>query len=166
MEETLVKFTGSTKNVGGYLTFSCLVEYSSNIDPFLPDDLKRQTDFDGVNTTVLPFEGGRGVFTSSTIEPALRVEAEIKVKLQTAYQALLKHRQLIERWTGAREYGIDIISSEGNNEESMISNNLAVTPLADTRSQHAPSVDTGLTQHQSLDTLEQTQIGVGLLERA
>ena len=165
MEETLVKFTGTTKNVGGYLTFSCLVEYSSNIDPFLPDDLKRQTDFDGVNTTVLPFEGGRGVFTSSSIEPALRVEAEIRVKLQTAYQALLKHRELIERWTGAREYGIDI-SSEGNHEDSMFSNKLTVTPLADTRSQLVPSVDTGLTQHQSLDTLEQTHIGVGLLEGA
>ena len=121
MEDSLVKFTGSTKTVGGYLTYSCLVEYPSNIDPFLPDDLKKQTDCDGIKTTVLPFQGGRGSFSSSSIEPALRVEAEIKDKLQTAYQALLRQQELVERWTGAREYGLEHISSEGNHERSLAS---------------------------------------------
>ena len=101
MEETLVRFLGSTKNVGDSVVFSCVVEYSSNLDPFLPQDLKKQTDFDGVETTVSPFERGRGSFTSKTIEQALTVEAEIKAKLQTAYLALLERQELIARWTGA-----------------------------------------------------------------
>ena len=121
MEETMVRFMGSTKNVGDSLVFSCIVEYSSNLDPFLPQDLKKQTDFDGVKATVLPFAGGRGGFTSSSIERAVRVEAEIKAKLQTAYQALLEHRELIAKWTGAREYGLHLSSSERNHEESMAS---------------------------------------------
>ena len=121
MEESLVRFTGSTNDVGGHLTFSCQVQYSSNIDPFLPDDLKKQTNLNGVETTVLPFQEGSGGFTSSSIEAAQRVQAEIKDKLQTAYQALLKHQELIERWTGAREYGLDDIGSGGDHEESMAS---------------------------------------------
>ncbi len=121
MEETLVRFLGSTKNVGDSVVFSCVVEYSSNLDPFLPQDLKKQTDFDGVETTVSPFERGRGSFTSKTIEQAVTVEAEIKAKLQTAYQALVEHRELTAKWTGAREYGLDLISSERNHEESMAS---------------------------------------------
>ena len=121
MEETLVRFMGSTKNVGDSVVFSCVVEYSSNLDPFLPQDLKKQTDFDGVETTVSPFERGRGRFTSNSIEQALTVEAEIKAKLQTAYQALLERQELIAKWTGVREYGLDLISSEGVHEESMAS---------------------------------------------
>jgi len=121
MEETTVRFMGSTKNVGDSLVFSCVVEYSSNLDPFLPQDLKKQTDFDGAKTTVSPFEGGRGSFTSSSIERAVTVEAEIKAKLQTAYHALLEHRDLIGRWTGAREYGLHLISPERNHGESMAS---------------------------------------------
>ena len=134
MEESLVKFTGSTKNAGGYLTFSCVVEYPSNIDPFLPDDLKKQTDYDGVQTTVMPFQQGRGGFTSGSIEPALRVEVEIKEKLQIAYQALLKHQELVARWTGAREYGLEHISSEGTREASIASNEGAgLFPSGETR---------------------------------
>ena len=119
MEETLVRFMGSTKNVGDSVVFSCVVEYSSNLDPFLPQDLKKQTDFDGVETTVSPFERGRGRFASNSIEQALTVEAEIKAKLQTAYLALLERQELVARWTGARDYGLDLISSEGIPEESM-----------------------------------------------
>ncbi len=119
MEETMVRFMGSTKNVGDSLVFSCVVEYSSNLDPFLPQDLKKQTDFDGVETTVSPFERGRGSFTSKTIEQAVTVEAEIKAKLQTAYLALLERQEAIAKWTGARDYGLDLSRSEGIPEESM-----------------------------------------------
>ena len=115
MEETLVRFMGSTKNVGNSLVFTCVVEYSSILDPFLPQDLKKQTDYDGFGTTVSPFERGCGSFTSNSIEQAVTVEAEINAKLQIAYQALLEHRELIAKWTGAREYGFDLISSEGIN---------------------------------------------------
>ena len=121
MEETLVRFMCSTKDVGGGLVFNCAVEYSSNLDPFLPQDLKKQTDFDDAKTTVLPFERGRGGFASDSIERAATVEAEIKAKLQTAYQALRERQELIAKWIGAREYGLDLISSEGNHEESMVS---------------------------------------------
>ena len=115
MEETLVRFMGSTKNVGNSVVFTCVVEYSSNLDPFLPQDLKMLTDFDGFETTVWPFERGRGSFTSNSIEQAAAMEAELKAKLQIAHQALLEHRELIAKWTGAREYGFDLISSEGIN---------------------------------------------------
>jgi len=121
MEETMVRFMGSTKNVGDSLVFSCVVEYSTNLDPFLPQDLKKQTDFDGVKTTVSPFEEGHGSFISSSIERAVTVEAEIKAKLQIAYQALVERRELIAKWTGAREYGLHLITSEGNHVESMAS---------------------------------------------
>ncbi|MCI0825590.1 MAG: hypothetical protein J4N90_12640 [Chloroflexi bacterium] len=140
MEETMVRFMRSTKNVGDTVVFSCVVEYSSNLDPFLPQDLKKQTDFpphrnhwsgvqgdvvvgraNGVKSTVSPFENGRGSFTSSSIERAVTVEAEIKAKLQTAYQALVERRELTAKWTGARDYGLDLISSEANHEESMAS---------------------------------------------
>lgn len=111
MEETLVRFTGSTKTVGDSLAFICVVQYPSILDPFLPQDLKKQTDCDG--TTVSPLNEGRGSFTSCSIERAVVVEAEIKAKLQTAYQALLDHRELIAKWTGVREYSLDL------QEESM-----------------------------------------------
>ena len=119
MDETTVRFMGSTKNVGESIVFSCVVEYSSNLDPFLPQDLKKQTDFDGVKTTVSPFLEGRGSFTTSSIERAVTVEAEIKAKLQIAYRALVERRVLIGKWTGAREYGLDFIRSEENHEETM-----------------------------------------------
>ena len=121
MEETLVRFLGTRKNVGDNRVFSCVVEYSSNLDPFVLQDLKKQTDFDGVETTVSPFERGRGSFSSSSIERAVTAETEIKAKLQTAYQAPLERQELIAKWTGAREYGLDLISSEGIHEESMAS---------------------------------------------
>ena len=95
MEETQVRFTGSTSNTGGILAFSCKVEYSSDLDPFLPKDLKKQTDLEGSKTTILPFSDGHGSFTASSLERAETMEAEITAKLQTAYQALLERRQRV-----------------------------------------------------------------------
>lgn len=114
MEETLVRFIGNTKTAGDSLVFCCVVEYPSILDPFLPQDLKKLTDYDDVKTTVSPFDEGRGSFTSCSIERAVVLEAEITAKLQIAYQALIEHRELIEKWTGTREYGLDLIGSEGS----------------------------------------------------
>ncbi len=121
MEETLVKFTGNTKTVGDSLVFSCVVEYPSILDPFLPQDLKKLTDFDDTTTTVSPFADGRGAFTSCSIERAVVLEAEINAKLQTAYQELIDHRELIAKWTGAREYSLDPIESEKIPEDGFLS---------------------------------------------
>ncbi len=121
MEETLVKFTGKTKTVGDSLVFSCAVEYPSILDPFLPQDLKKLTDFDDTTTTVSPFADGRGTFTSCSIERAVELEAEINAKVQTAYQALVYHRELIAKWTGAREYSLDLMGSEEIPEDELLS---------------------------------------------
>ena len=117
MEETLIRFTGSTNNVGGGLAFSCKVEYSSGLDPFLPKDLKKQVDVDGANATVLPFGEGRGSFSASSLERAESLEAEITAKLKTAYLTLLERRERIKQWTGSREYHLN--SSEENHEETI-----------------------------------------------
>ena len=120
MEETLVRFTGNTKTAGDSLVFSCVVEYQSILDPFLPQDLKKLTDFDDNTTTVSSFADGRGTFTSCSIERAVELEAEINAKLQTAYQALVDHRELIAKWTGAREYSLDLIGSEEITEDGLL----------------------------------------------
>ena len=85
MEETQVRFTGSTSNTGGILAFGCKVEYSKNLDPFLPKDLKKQIELEGSKTTIMPFSDGRGSFTASSLEKAEAMEVEITAKLQTAH---------------------------------------------------------------------------------
>ena len=112
MEEPMVRFTGNTTTAGGALPFSCKVEYLSNLDPFLPTEMKRQRDLDDYEATVSPFNEGRGGFAASSLEHAEALEAEIEATFQTAYQALLEWRKRIEQWTGTREY--DLVSSEGN----------------------------------------------------
>ena len=110
MEEPRVRFTGKTTPSGNALSFSCKVEYLSELDPFLPTELKRQRDLDGFEAMVLPFREGRGGFVASSLAQAEALEAEIEAALQTAYQDLLDWRKRIEQWTGTREH--ELVSPE------------------------------------------------------
>ena len=101
MGEFSVKFTGGTTSVGGALKFKCLVEYPVELDPYLPGDLKKQTD--GKGATITPFGDGRGSFEADSLLQAEAVEGEVKSKLQTAYNNLLEGRKRIQQWTGVRE---------------------------------------------------------------
>ncbi|MFQ6030056.1 MAG: hypothetical protein ACE5Q6_21495 [Dehalococcoidia bacterium] len=104
MGEFAIKFTGGTASNGGLLKFKCLVEYPTELDTYLPADLKKQTD--GKGTTILPFSDGRGNFEADSLLQAEAVEAEIKGKLQTAYHNLLEGRKRIQQWTGVREFDL------------------------------------------------------------
>ena len=117
MEASLVRFTGSTSLVEEILTFGCKVEYSNNLDPFLPKDLEKQTRHDGGKTTISPLGNGVGSISASSLERAEQLEAEIKAKLQTAYEGLIEWQKRIDQWTAAREYVLT--SSDGNREEAM-----------------------------------------------
>jgi hypothetical protein len=102
MGEFSIKFTGGTTSVGGMLKFKCLVEYPVELDPYLPGDLRKQTD--GKGATILPFSDGRGNFEADSLLQAEAVEAEVNGKLQIAYNNLLEGRKRIQQWTGVREF--------------------------------------------------------------
>lgn len=104
MEEAKIKFRADTSNAGGALKFNCKIEYPSTLDPFLPSDLKKQTDWKG--SVIMPFSGGQGGFTANTLEQAESLEAELKEKLQGAYQGFLQWRKRVGQWGGVREYGL------------------------------------------------------------
>jgi hypothetical protein len=107
MGEFAIKFTGGASNAGGLMKFKCLVEYPTELDTYLSADLKKQTD--GQGTTIMPFSDGRGNFEADSLLQAEAVEAEIKGKLQTAYNNLLEGRKRIQQWTGVREFELSAL---------------------------------------------------------
>lgn len=104
MEDTKIKFKADTSNTGGFLKFNCKIEYPSTLDPFLPAELKKQTDWKG--SIIMPFSGGQGGFTANTLEQAESLEVELKGKLQGAYEGLLEWKKRVGQWGGVREYGL------------------------------------------------------------
>ena len=107
MGEFAIKFTGGTANTGGLMKYKCLVEYPTELDGYLPPDLKKQTDNKG--TTIMPFNDGRGNFEADSLLQAEAVEVEIKGKLQAAYNNLLEGRKRIQQWTGIREFELTAV---------------------------------------------------------
>ena len=104
MEDSKIKFRADTSNTGGFLKFNCKIEYPSTLDPFLPSELKKQTDWKG--SIIMPFSGGQGGFTANTLEQAESLEVELKAKLQGAYEGLLEWKKRVGQWGGVREYGL------------------------------------------------------------
>jgi hypothetical protein len=104
VEETKIKFRADTSNTGGSLRFNCKIEYPVSLDPFLPTELKKQTDWKG--SVIMPFSGGQGSFTANTLEQAESLEVELKSKLQAAYEGLLQWQKRVGQWGGVREYGL------------------------------------------------------------
>jgi hypothetical protein len=78
----IIKFKADTTNSGGYLKFNCQVDYPSTLDPFLPPELKKQTDWK--DSVIMAFSGGQGGFVAGTLEQAESLEAELKSKIQSA----------------------------------------------------------------------------------
>ena len=107
MGEFAIKFTGGASNTSGLMKFKCLVEYPTELDGYLSPDLKKQTDDKG--TTIMPFSDGRGNFEADSLLQAEAVDAEIKGKLQTAYNNLLEGRKRIQQWTGIREFELSAL---------------------------------------------------------
>jgi hypothetical protein len=108
VEEIKVKFKADTSNSGGLLKFNCKIEYPTILDPFLPTELKKQTDWKG--SVIMPFSGGQGSFSANTLEQAEALEAEVKAKLQGAYEGLRDWEKRVSQWGGVREY--DLIKPE------------------------------------------------------
>jgi hypothetical protein len=104
VEELKIQFKADTSSVGGFLKFNCKIEYPSTLDPFLPSELKKQTDWKG--SVIMPFSGGQGGFTANTLEQAESLEAELKAKLQGAYEGLLEWKKRVGQWGGVREYAL------------------------------------------------------------
>jgi hypothetical protein len=104
VEDSKIKFRADTSNTGGFLKFNCKIEYPSTLDPFLPSELKKQTDWKG--SIIMPFSGGQGGFTANTLEQAESLEVELKAKLQGAYEGMLEWKKRVGQWGGVREYGL------------------------------------------------------------
>ena len=102
MEGCIIKFKADTTSAGGYLKFNCKVDYPKTLDPFLPPELKKQTD--RKDSVIMPFSGGQGGFIAGTLEQAESLEVELKSKIQDAYEGMLEWQQRVGQWAGAREY--------------------------------------------------------------
>jgi hypothetical protein len=102
VEGCIIKFKADTTNSSGYLKFNCQIDYPSTLDPFLPPELKKQTDWKG--SVIMGFSGGHGGFVAGTLEQAESLEAELKSKIQGAYEGLLEWQQRVGQWAGTREY--------------------------------------------------------------
>ena len=102
VEGCIIKFKADTTNSGGYLKFNCKVDYPNTLDPFLPPELKKQTDWEG--SVIMPFSGGQGSFIAGTLEQAESLEVELKSKIQGAYEGMLEWQKRVGQWAGIREY--------------------------------------------------------------
>ena len=85
----------------GSLFFTCMVEYPTELDAFLPLELTKRTD--KIGSTIFPFSDGKGGFESDSLEHAEETEAEIGTLLQTAHRDLQEMRRRIALWTGVKE---------------------------------------------------------------
>lgn len=108
MEGCIIKFKADTTNAGGVLKFNCKIDYPSNLDPFLPAELKKQTDWKGA--VIMPFSGGQGAFSATNLEQAESLETEVKTKIQGAYEGMLDWQRRVGQWAGTREY--DLVTPE------------------------------------------------------
>jgi hypothetical protein len=102
VEGCIIKFKADTTNAGGYLKFNCKVDYPNTLDPFLPPELKKQTDWK--DSVIMPFSGGQGGFVAGTLEQAESLELELKSKIQGAYEGMLEWQKRVGQWAGTREY--------------------------------------------------------------
>ena len=106
-----VLFTGGTITRGGSLYFTCIVEYPTELDAFLPSELTKRIDRAG--SAIAPFSDGKGRFEADSLEHAEETEAEIKALLQCAYRDLHEMQRRMELWTGVREFALEEKAVEG-----------------------------------------------------
>ena len=99
-----VLFTGGTITRGGSLHFTCIVEYPTELDAFLPSELTKRTDRAG--SAIAPFSDGKGRFEADSLEHAEETESEIKALLRDAYRDLQEMQRRTELWTGVREFAL------------------------------------------------------------
>ena len=103
--ETWAKFTGDIVTGDGLPKFNCNVEYAASLDPFLPAELRKQTD--GRGYTIFIFRNGEGSFTAGSLSQAEAVEAEVRAKLKEACQEMLEMQDRIGAWACSREYDLN-----------------------------------------------------------
>ena len=106
-----VLFTGGTITRGGSLYFTCIVEYPTELDAFLPSELTKRIDRAG--SAIAPFSDGKGRFEADSLEHAEETEAEIKALLQGAYRDLQEMQRRMGLWTGVREVALEEKAVEG-----------------------------------------------------
>ena len=99
-----VVFTGDTTRREDILYFTCIVQYSTELDYFLPSELTRPIDREG--SAITPFSGGKGGFEAASLALAEETEAEIRALLQSAYRDFHKTQRGIDLWTGARDFAL------------------------------------------------------------
>ena len=99
-----VLFSGGTVTRGGSLYFTCVVEYPTELDAFLPSELTNRIDRPG--SAIAPFSDGKGRFEAASLEHAEETETEIGALLQTAYRDLQEMQKRTEMWTGIREFAL------------------------------------------------------------
>ena len=99
-----VLFIRGTTTKGDCLYFTCLIEYPTQLDVFLPSQLTKRIDRAG--SAILPFSDGKGRFETDSLEHAEETEAEIESLLQTAYTDLQEMRRRTALWTGVKELAL------------------------------------------------------------
>ncbi len=95
-----VLFTGGTITRGGSLYFTCIVEYPTELDEFLPSELTNRIDRAG--SAIAPFSDGKGHFEADSLKHAEETEADIGALLQTAHRDLQEIRRRTAQWTGVK----------------------------------------------------------------
>ena len=109
-----IVFTGDTTRREDSLKFTCIVQYSTELEYFLPSELTKPIDRKG--SAISPFNCGKGSFEADSLALAEETEAEIRALLQSAYRAFLETQKGIDLWTGAREFPLH---QEGEKVESL-----------------------------------------------
>ncbi len=99
-----VLFIRGTTTKGDTLSFTCMVEYPSQLDAFSPSELTERID--RVGSTISPFSDGKGRFETDCLEHAETMEAEIGTLLQTAYRDLQEMRRRTALWTGVKKLAL------------------------------------------------------------
>ena len=99
-----VLFIRGTTTRGSSLYFTCIVEYPTQLDGFLPSELTKQID--RVGSAILPFSDGKGRFEADSPEHAEEMETEIGSLLQTAHSNLQEMRRRAALWTGVKELAL------------------------------------------------------------
>ena len=99
-----VLITGGTITRGGSLYFTCIVEYPTELDAFLPSELTKRIDKAG--SAIASFSDGKVRFLADSLEHAEETEAGIQALLQMAYRDLQQMQRRTELWTGVREFAL------------------------------------------------------------
>ena len=99
-----VLFIRGTTTKGDTLSFTCTVEYPTQLDAFLPSELTERIDRAG--SEILHFSDGKGRFEADSLEHAEETEAEIGTLLQTAHRDLQEMRRRTALWTGVKELAL------------------------------------------------------------